>query len=629
MVFLSGFAGLLASIVPERKHQLEADHQTTQKDEDRLNQVLEESHFGFWDMNIETDDIFFSSHWAEILDYSPEEITPDFKTWKKLVHPSDLPRAIHLLNEHLEGHTPRYEAEYRILKKSGDWKWILVRGQVVTWNEKGNPLRVLGSVVDITERKQTELSLRKSEQRYRAIINDQTELICRFLPDCTLTFVNDACYRYFNKTNEELVGHSFIPSIPEEDHTLFWHHMALINSGTPLVTVEHRVIMSGGEIRWLQWTNRAIFGHDGNIVEFQSVGRDITERKQAEEALRWSEECFRKVFNTSQNLISICSLTNNTYIDVNESWVQHTGYTREEALGRTDRELNLIADLDRFEDLIKIFLEQKTLDNIELRYRTKLGQIRLALCSANLLDITGKECVLVILTDITEHRLLEKKITWLDRLHLVGEMAASIAHEIRNPMTTVRGFLQLFEERDYSPEDRDSFQLMIKELDRANSIISEYLSLAKNKEPNLVSESLNNILNSLHPLMLAEAVMSDKSVILELGSIPQLLLDHNEIRQVILNLTRNGLEATPPGGRIFIRTFIDGAEVVLSVEDQGPGINPELIENLGVPFFTTKEHGTGLGLAVCYGIAMRHKATIDVKTDPTGTTFLVRFKQTI
>jgi signal transduction histidine kinase len=97
------------------------------------------------------------------------------------------------------------------------------------------------------------------------------------------------------------------------------------------------------------------------------------------------------------------------------------------------------------------------------------------------------------------------------------------------------------------------------------------------------------------------------------------------MRQMILNLVRNGLEAMPPGGNLVVKTFTDGDEVIMAVQDQGKGIEPGVLEKIGTPFFTTKENGTGLGLAVCYSIAARHNARIEIETDPEGTTFFVRF----
>jgi signal transduction histidine kinase len=193
-------------------------------------------------------------------------------------------------------------------------------------------------------------------------------------------------------------------------------------------------------------------------------------------------------------------------------------------------------------------------------------------------------------------------------------------------MTTVRGFLQIYGSKKECEQYREYIDLMIEELDRANSIITEYLSIAKNKTVDLKTQNLNLIVEALFPLIKADAMNSCKYVQLELTEIPDLLLNEKEIRQVILNLVRNGLEAMLPGGKLTIKTFIDGDEVVLSVQDQGRGISVAILAKIGTPFFTTKDNGTGLGLAVCYSIVARHNAAINIQTGPKGTTLLVRFK---
>lgn len=139
---------------------------------------------------------------------------------------------------------------------------------------------------DVTKQRRVEHALRESENRYRAIVESQNELICRWLPGGTLTFINEAYCRYFGKTREELVGHSFIPLIPEEDQQKVKEHFASLDRDNPIGRVEHRVLAPNGDIRWQQWDNRAIFDEEGRIVEFQSVGLDITKRIRAEEALQ-------------------------------------------------------------------------------------------------------------------------------------------------------------------------------------------------------------------------------------------------------------------------------------------------------------------------------------------------------
>lgn len=224
-----------------------------------------------------------------------------------------------------------------------------------------------------------------------------------------------------------------------------------------------------------------------------------------------------------------------------------------------------------------------------------------------------------------EKQKVEMELARLDRLSIIGEMAASIGHEVRNPLTTVRGYLQLFQRKQEYSRSASQFALMIEELDRANAIITEFLSLAKNKRLDFAPVSLNTIISNLAPLLQADAIREGKEIMLELDGTPPILVDSNEIRQLVLNLVRNGLDAMKPGGMITLSVASDHTSVVLVVKDTGEGIPPSIYKNLGTPFMTTKENGTGLGLTVCYKIAERHNAKIEVKTGPQGTTFAIRF----
>jgi len=220
---------------------------------------------------------------------------------------------------------------------------------------------------------------------------------------------------------------------------------------------------------------------------------------------------------------------------------------------------------------------------------------------------------------------LENKLKRISSLHTVGEMAASISHEIRNPLTTIRGFLQILRNKQEYQTDRVYFDTMIEEVTRANNIITEYLSLAQDKYSELTLHDLNGIIRTIYPLMQANANSNNQSVQLQLEAIPLIYLDDKEIRQLLHNLIRNGLESMNEGGVLTIRTYTKDSHVVLSIQDQGTGIPPEIIKQLGTPFMTTKETGTGLGLPVCYNIAKRHNAVIQVDTSSEGTSFHIHF----
>lgn len=218
-----------------------------------------------------------------------------------------------------------------------------------------------------------------------------------------------------------------------------------------------------------------------------------------------------------------------------------------------------------------------------------------------------------------------EKMANLERLNMVGEMAASIGHEVRNPMTTVRGFLQYLSNKRQFEAHKDHFSLMIEEIDRANSIITEFLSLAKNQAMDFKQVSLNQVITDLFPLIQADAIRNRCYIKLDLHDIVPLTLDTRSIRQLILNMVRNSIEAMPQGGAICLSTAQLKDLVVFKVIDQGTGIAPEVLPKLGVPFVTSKENGTGLGLAICYRIAHRHGASISVKSAASGTIFTITF----
>jgi len=222
---------------------------------------------------------------------------------------------------------------------------------------------------------------------------------------------------------------------------------------------------------------------------------------------------------------------------------------------------------------------------------------------------------------------LEEELRRLDRLNLVGELAAGIAHEIRNPMTTIRGYLQLFKKRSSRPQEIADLHVMLEELDRANAIISEFLTLAKKTSSKLAMKNLNTIIKSIYPLVQAQALLGGNEIVMELSpQLPEILVEGKEIRQVLLNLISNALQ-TMDHGQVKICTYLEEGNIILSVADQGPGIPEEDKEKIGTPFFTTKECGTGLGLAICYRIVEKYKGNLNFETGPEGTTFFMRLPE--
>ncbi|HBV87104.1 MAG TPA: hybrid sensor histidine kinase/response regulator [Desulfosporosinus sp.] len=351
----------------------------------------------------------------------------------------------------------------------------------------------------------------------------------------------------------------------------------------------------------------------------------IEEQRRQQEALRLSEERFYKVFHYSPVSLSLFSLDREQFIDANECCLKMHGYTRDEFINHSPLDLNLWVDINDRTKFYKELFEQGFAHNHEVKCYKKTGQIFNSLFSGVMIDLNGEKCVVGTKTDISELRQYQRELSHLKSLNLIGEMAAGIAHEIRNPMTTVKGFLQLLSKKKEYECHGDYFSIMVSELDRATSLIAEFLSLAKNKPVDLTKQNLNFVIKSLLPLIQADATIDEKYVELELGKIENVLADGKEIRQLILNLVRNGFEAMSPGGKLTIKTFMINNTVALDIQDQGKGIDFNLIDKIGTPFFTTKDNGTGLGLATCYSIVARHNASMNFNTGTSGTTFNVRF----
>ncbi|MEG4209461.1 PAS domain S-box protein [Microcoleus sp. S13_B4] len=193
------------------------------------------------------------------------------------------------------------------IRSNGERVWIAWTNKPLL-DAKGNLAGVLCIGTDISDRVLAEVALLESESRYRAIIEDQTELICRFLPSGVLTFVNDAYCRYFNKSRSDLEGHTFMPLMPAEDREIISRSFSSLSLENPVVTCEHRVVLETGETRWQQWTNRAIFDSTGSLIECQGVGRDISDRKQAEIALQASESELRALFAAMNDVILVIDI---------------------------------------------------------------------------------------------------------------------------------------------------------------------------------------------------------------------------------------------------------------------------------------------------------------------------------
>lgn len=446
----------------------------------------------------------------------------------------------------------------------------------------------------------------------------------RHIPIIFITAINHAAEHVERGYSVGAIDYIFKPFNPQ---TLRWKVKAVINYQTQYHEAEAQSMLLQQKTRELETAYQQLHFINTNLEKLveqrthellmsnRELQREIAEHK-------CTKEHFRKIFSRSPNLMSIRQLNSGTIVDVNQAWLEGMGYCRDDLSTLAEQPFY---SADESADSHDGMLELKDkLHNLKVSYRTKSGAARYGFLSTELLTTRGEQLMLSVVTDVTEFVNLQKEMTRLDRLNLVGEMAASIGHEIRNPMTAVRGFLQLLAHEEGSA-NKEYYDLMISELDRANGIISVFLNLAGNKSVELECRPINDIIEAIFPLIKAEALRCDKNLSLDLGEVGRVLLDDAEIRQLIMNLCRNGLEAMPMGGTLYINTRQQDDEVILLVRDQGPGINKDLMDKIGTPFLTTKPEGTGLGLPVCFSIAHRHQARIEIETGTRGTSIFVKF----
>ncbi len=219
---------------------------------------------------------------SDITGLTPQELLN--QQWSQALHPDDRDRVLAERTQALQSGNPLY-SEYRFQHRDGKIVWVVERA-IPQLDQKGQVTDYIGTFIDISDRKQSEAALQESEARYRAVVEDQTELITRFLPDTTITFVNQAYCYYWGCKPAEILNTSFLHHIPEPERSFVKQRLASLSAENPYVTNEHQVKLPSGEIRWHRWRNRAIFDDRGEIIEYQSVGRDITEQIKAERMLQ-------------------------------------------------------------------------------------------------------------------------------------------------------------------------------------------------------------------------------------------------------------------------------------------------------------------------------------------------------
>jgi PAS domain S-box-containing protein len=343
---------------------------------------------------------------AEVIGFSSAEINQ--RGWQGLIHPDDLPLIHEQFTRLRAGESS--VAELRILVKSGETRWVRNYARPVL-DEQRRLVRIHGAAQDITRRKQTDDELRQNEERFKLAVSGAP--LTLFEQDLDLK------YRWLYPNRVEFptdnLGHSDADLVPPEDAQVLTRlKQEVIERGVAL-RQEIRATLPG-EARWYDLVIEPKRDSDGNIVGIAGAAFDITDRKQAEARLRESEERFAKAFNANPDPMTIHRISDGRYIAANDSFLSVTGFSRDEVIGRTASELNLVVADDHRQEWGQRLREQGAFHNLEAVYRTRLGEIRTALMSAEIIDVGGEPCVLAVSTDITERKHAEETIRTLLRV---------------------------------------------------------------------------------------------------------------------------------------------------------------------------------------------------------------------
>jgi PAS domain S-box-containing protein len=357
--------GGFAVDITERKESERALNES----EEKYRLVVENSHDAIY---IHRDNrlLFVNSRASDLTGYPKDELLK-MNLWD-LIHPDDRVRLQESATRRLDGEEIPSFFTARVLTKSGEVReGDFFVDRVVYLGQSA----ILGIFRDTGEQKRADREIRESEQRYRNVVEDQTEFISRFLPDGTHVFVNEAYCRYFGLKREEIIGHRFRPKIPAEDQERVRQFFAALTSGNPVDSIEHRIILPDGSVRWQRWSDRAIFDPSGKVTEYQSVGRDITEEKATGAALQESEERFRKIFENSPIGMAL-STPDFRFISVNPAMVAITGYPQEELLQLSFKDIthpdHFGGDIEHIRELAE---EKIPVYTTEKRYIRKDGSI--------------------------------------------------------------------------------------------------------------------------------------------------------------------------------------------------------------------------------------------------------------
>lgn len=497
------------------------------------------------------------------------------------------------------------------------------------------------------ERKLIENELRESERQYQLLFDRNPQPMWVY-DHHTLAFlaVNQAATRHYGYSREEFLNMTILDIRPSEDvdRLLRSTWKERIADFKDAGVWRHRV--KDGRIIDVEVTRHEVAFRGRNAVLVLAV--DVTERKRNEERLRQSEERFSKAFRSSPLPITIAAEKDGLYLDTNDAFLRMTGWKREEVVGHTMDDLELWAFPEHRRELIGQLNQLGRVLALETKFKTRSGESRTVEIAAEPIQLEERRCILTIINDVTEARLMEQQFRHAQKMEAVGRMAGGIAHDFNNLIMVVESYAHLAKQRAHDQERvRRYTELMEEALGRATTLTRQLLAFGRKYSQELRPCDLNGIVASFSG-MLHHVMPEDIQVSLNMAATGKVLADRGQIEQVLMNLALNARDAMPNGGVLSIETcdvqlteayaWAQGAPTppgkyqMIAVADTGAGMDEATQAQIFEPFFTTKPvgKGTGLGLATAYGIVQQHGGHIWVNSAPgKGTTMKLFLPQAV